>query len=56
VVTRKWKWLQDLKQEREQDINIEATGKMTRVEIIEIRNILSPLLIANKLSRTKLLY
>jgi DNA polymerase elongation subunit (family B) len=27
MVTRKWKWLQDLKQEREQDINIEAMGK-----------------------------
>jgi DNA polymerase elongation subunit (family B) len=27
VVTRKWKWLQDLKQEREQDINVETMGE-----------------------------
>ncbi|HEU4822808.1 MAG TPA: hypothetical protein VFS97_05225 [Nitrososphaeraceae archaeon] len=27
MVTRKWKWLQDLKQEREQAINVETMEK-----------------------------
>ena len=49
-VTRKWGWLEELRQEREKDIEVETmeTTK-TMAKIIEIRDMFA-LLIANKLS------
>jgi DNA polymerase elongation subunit (family B) len=32
IATRKWKWLKELRQEREKDINVEIMGKQNNIQ------------------------
>ena len=32
IATRKWKWLEELRQEREKDINVEIMGKQNNIQ------------------------